>query len=87
MLHKLRQKTEYQKRKIALTVSILLTGLMFIVWLSTTIHSFSALNSDKEGGEISKSEDSHFTLVQDSVATVYESMKKNVGQLNNQVSE
>ncbi len=87
MLHKLRQKTEYQKRKIALTVSILLTGLMFIVWLSTTIHSFSALNSDNEGGEISKSADSPFTLVKDSVATVYESMKKNVGQLNNQVSE
>ncbi len=83
MLHKLRQKTEYQKRKIAVVTSILVTGVIFVFWISSTIHSFSAL--DAEPGEVAVVSESPFNMVKENIASVYESMTKEVVKVKQQI--
>ena len=86
MLHALRQKPEHQKRKIAVVTSILVTAIIFGVWLSSTIHSFSVLNAEpSESGEISVAPESPFSLVKDNVASAYESISKDIGKVKDQM--
>lgn len=86
MLQTLRRKPEHQKRKIAVVTSLLITVLIFVVWLSTTIHSFSILNAEPdESGEISIAPESPFSLVKDNVASAYESITRDAGKIKDQI--
>jgi hypothetical protein len=86
MLHNLRQKPEHQKRKIAVVTSILVTAIIFVVWLSSTIHSFSVLNAEPgESGEITQVPESPFSIVKENIASAYESISKDVGKVKDQM--
>ncbi|TAK58204.1 hypothetical protein EPO17_00095 [Patescibacteria group bacterium] len=86
MLQTLRQKPEHQKRKIAVVTSLFITAVIFVVWLSTTIHSFSILDAESsESGEMSKVPESPFALIKQNVASVYESVTNDIVQVREQM--
>jgi len=82
MLQTLRQKPEHQKRKIAVVTSIVITAIIFVFWISSTIHSFSVLDAESSG--VTAVPDSPFSVVKDNVASVYESMSRDVSKMKGQ---
>jgi len=82
MLQTLRQKPEHQKRKIAVVTSIVITAIIFVFWISSTIHSFSVL--DAEPGEVTVAPESPFSVVKDNVASVYESVSGDMSRIKEQ---
>ncbi len=82
MLQTLRQKPEHQKRKIAVVTSILITAIIFVFWISSMIHSFSVLDAESSG--VSAVPESPFSMVKQNIASVYESMSKDMGKVKEQ---
>jgi len=89
-IEKLQKKSEDTRRKISFLVSVFLTIVIFMIWLSVFSSDFKGANSAvlNENGEQNKKEEiTPFKSLKDSFSKMSEDVGKRFGDIKNGINE